>query len=245
MIPGDKLYHIGNTRFLVYDGDQNGVPYGHVEDTVTGESTPPQPAEQLLARGYWEDYIPGAEMIDMPPPLPPAAVQQAVQAADPFADWQPGMTSPWDPEGFPQESFVDNISDVDRAAYLFNAGFTGDDLITMVAISMGENQAGDPWARGPYSKSDNTGENEGKWHRALGLQQIRPLTSPQDHAGDEWRDYAQLLDPQYNADAAWTEFKQKKGFRGWEVYNKDIYLRFMDRAREAVEGLNQILGREE
>ena len=183
-------------------------------------------------------------LIDMPPP-PPAAIQQADTGADPLLDWQPGMTSPWDPEGFPNESFVDNISDVDRAAYLYNAGFTGENLVTMVAISMGENQTGDPWAEGPYSSYDNTGENEGKWQRALGLQQIRPLTNPENWQGDEWRDYAKLLDPQYNADAAMTEFKQKKGFGGWKVFTDNIHLRFMDRARQAVNELNQILGQAE
>lgn len=42
MKPGDKLYHMANVRFLVYDGDRDGVPYGHVEDTVTGEWKPEQ-----------------------------------------------------------------------------------------------------------------------------------------------------------------------------------------------------------
>lgn len=64
MKPGDKLYHMANVRFLVYDGDRDGVPYGHVENAVTGEVTPPQPAEQLLARGYWEDYQPEHEAVD-------------------------------------------------------------------------------------------------------------------------------------------------------------------------------------
>lgn len=71
MKPGDKLYHIANVRFLVYDGDRDGVPYGHVEDTTTGEVTPPQPALQILARGYWEDYLPEDEAVDSPvQPIP-------------------------------------------------------------------------------------------------------------------------------------------------------------------------------
>lgn len=64
MKPGDKLYHMANARFLMYDGDRYGVPYGHVEDTVTGEVTPPQPAQQLLARGYWEDYQTENDAVD-------------------------------------------------------------------------------------------------------------------------------------------------------------------------------------
>lgn len=51
---GQRIYQIGGTRFLVYDGDQDGIPYGHVEDEVTGLVTDSQPAEQFLKHGYWE-----------------------------------------------------------------------------------------------------------------------------------------------------------------------------------------------
>lgn len=203
----------------------------------------------------------GDSMIDMPPP--PAAIQQIDAGSwerelvlptatpdvkpDAFARWQPGMTSSWDPESFPEEapegSFVDPVDDLDRAAYLYNAGFTGEELVTMLAISFGENQTGDPWAMGPYSAVDNTGENEGKWQRALGLQQIRPLTDPNNPEwveNDGWRNFAKLLDPEYNAEAAMEEYKQK-GFDGWVVYTEDLHVPFLERARETVDQLNRVL----
>lgn len=194
--------------------------------------------------------------MDLPPPSP-AAVQEADQSSwerqmaapkigpNPFARWKESMVSSWDPASFPDEPFVENVTPVDRADLAYNAGFRGPDLVTMVAISMAENEPGDPWAMGSYSPNDNTGENEGKWQRALGLWQIRPLTNPNDPRWartDSWRDFTKLLDPQYNAEAAMKEFEQK-GFSAWDVYNSKRYERFLPEARAAVQQLMEEPGR--
>jgi len=186
--------------------------------------------------------------VDLPPP-PPAIEQPAAQGSwerelsappvgpNPFARWQSGDISPWDPASFPDDSLAPpKVTPEQRATYAYNAGFRGRDLVTAVAISMAENQPGDPWAMGPYSENDNTGENEGKWHRALGLWQIRPLTDPDDPrwaASDGWRRFNELMDPQTNANAAMLEFKQK-GFGGWEVYNRGLHEQFLSDALQAV-----------
>ena len=191
--------------------------------------------------------------MDLPPP-PPAVVAPAEQSSwerefqapavgpNPYARFSSSDTSSWDPESFPTGQFVENATIEDRAALAYSAGFRGDDLVTMVAISMGEETPGDPWSQGRYSATDNTGENEGKWQRALGLWQIRPLTDPDDPrwaASDGWRDPAKLLDPEYQAYAAKKEFEQK-GFEGWDAYNNGSYEQYLDEARSAVErlGLN-------
>ena len=158
---------------------------------------------------------------------------------NPYARWQPGMVSSWDPASFPTEPFVENVPIQDRAALAYNAGFRGDDLVTIVAISMGEETPGNPWSQGQFSPNDNTGENEGKWQRALGLWQTRPLTNPNDPRWartDSWRDPAKLLNPEYQAYAAMMEFNQK-GFRGWDAYNNGAYKKYLTDARSAVEGL--------
>ena len=38
---------------LIYDRTKDGIIYGHVIN-AEGKSFPSQPAEQILARGYWE-----------------------------------------------------------------------------------------------------------------------------------------------------------------------------------------------
>ena len=249
MIAGKRLYHIGNTRFLVYDGERDGTAIGHIEDEITGFVSDSQPADLFLKQGYWQAYDRG-QMIDMPP-SPPADIQQVESPAsldswlrsrqpatrDSFADWQPGMTSPWDPSGFPgKEVAPPPVSIQDRAELAYNAGFRGEQLVTMVAISMAENQPGDPWAMGPYDKTYNTGKSEGKWQRALGLWQIRPLTNPDDPSwvkSDGWRRFADLLDPQTNADAAMLAFDQK-GFDAWTTYTGKLHEPYLPQARAAV-----------
>lgn len=53
---GQRIYHIENERFLVYDGEQNGLPYAHVEDEATGFVSESEPAESFLKHGYWEPF---------------------------------------------------------------------------------------------------------------------------------------------------------------------------------------------
>lgn len=232
MNPGDKIYHQKNTRFLVYDGDQDGVPYGHVENTRTGESTRPQPAQQLLARGYWEDYPPGEDqMIDMPPP--PAAVQQ-VDAPASLDSWarsrpprlarlpkRPNLSSP-ENEAFRQESAepqgegpIGPLFLEDVAEYAYNAGFRDEDLVTFVAISMAENRQHDPHARGDTQKTSS------KWGPSIGLWQMRSIldlgdsTRPADIMRSG-KHISHLDDPQYNADAAYALF-MADGLKPWSV----------------------------
>jgi len=57
MQPGQPIYQIANTRWLIYDGDQDGVPYGHVEDDETGFVSDSEPADTFLKHGYWEPVV--------------------------------------------------------------------------------------------------------------------------------------------------------------------------------------------
>jgi hypothetical protein len=103
---------------------------------------------------------------------------------------------------------------------------------------MAENETGDPWAMGPYDSTDNVGDSDGKWHRALGLWQIRPLTDPNDPewSGDSWRKFEVLLDPQENANAAKIAF-DKSGFEAWVTYRRKLHERFLPEARAVVRQL--------
>jgi len=246
MIPGDRLYHIGNTRFLVYDGDQNGVPHGHVEDTLTGEITPPQPAEQLLARGYWEDYNSESSMIDMPPP-PPAAFQEAPaefiqdgwirreiekrnrEFNRPMDSWDPqNRGGTWaqllpDREMQTEDIHFDGMSLVDIAGVAYEAGWRGQDLIDAVAVQIAENRNQDPFAVGDEGiVNDNFGPSFGLW-------QIRTLIKPWQAGQPEYdklrnlsstNNGEMLFDPQYNANVAYAIWSAK-GWQQWSVTHED------------------------
>ena len=57
MNQGQAIYHMENTRFLIYDGDRDGIPYAHVEDDETGFVSESEPAETFLKHGYWDPVV--------------------------------------------------------------------------------------------------------------------------------------------------------------------------------------------
>lgn len=204
-----------------------------IRDSVDDMPPPPAIVQQApSALSGWERELYGNQQ--------PAPARPKNTGRDPNLDWKPGMKSSFDPESFPTEQFMPNVTLEERAALTYNAGFRGNDLVTMIAISMAEETPGDPWSMGPYSAADNTGENEGKWQRAFGLYQTRPLTNPNDPKwadSDSWRDMTRLLDPAYQAEAAMKEFRQKKGFDGWEAFTNGAYKQYLDDARSVVRRL--------
>lgn len=101
------------------------------------------------------------------------------------------------------------------AAVASNAGFSGDDLVTAVAIALAES-GGD--------SQDQTGDGGTSW----GLYQIHWTVHPEF-------DKSQLLDPQYNANAAYTLYRNKGGtFTDWSAYNNGKYAAFLPAASGAV-----------
>jgi hypothetical protein len=102
-----------------------------------------------------------------------------------------------------------------RAAY--NAGFRGDDLVTMLAVAGAES--------GWRPDAHGVGPRDDSW----GLWQINRMASPQYDAG-------QLTDPAYNAQVAY-EFFTGRGFKPWSAYTTGAYEKFLDEARSTVSAL--------
>jgi Lysozyme like domain len=103
-----------------------------------------------------------------------------------------------------------------------NAGFSGDDLATAVAIALAES-GGNP---NNYNKEPQ--DVPGRYHR----------TSPNDGLGSYglWQIYLAahpefsgmpLLDPQTNANAAYSIYSRRGGFSDWTTYNTGAYVQYL------------------
>jgi hypothetical protein len=105
------------------------------------------------------------------------------------------------------------LTEVARAAQA--AGFTGEDLVTAVAVVMPESGA-NPLARNPSG--------------ALGLWQILDKAHPQLVARYDWRDPAQ------NAQMAFQVYAAAgRTFRPWEAFTKRLHVPYLEQARAAVQ----------
>lgn len=111
------------------------------------------------------------------------------------------------------------LSPNEIAMYAYNAGFSGDDLVTAVAIALAES-GGDPNAEGDNGTS-------------YGLWQIHFTVHPEFDA-------SQLKDPAYNASAAYSLYLRRHGFNDWSTYTVEgpdgvlPYAKFLDAASGAV-----------
>jgi hypothetical protein len=102
-----------------------------------------------------------------------------------------------------------------------NAGFTGSDLATAVAVALAES-GGNVTA---YNPETAAGAAQGKG--SYGLWQIYLTAHPQYTA-------AQLLDPQTNANAAYAVYVAAGySFSPWSTYNSNAYLAFATQAGAA------------
>jgi len=142
----------------------------------------------------------------------------------------PGATQ----EGFTPEASAGytagdtQMSAVDVAKVYAQAGFTGDALVNMVAISRGES-GWDPGANGDTSLTDGT------WGPSVGLSQIRSLNDQSGTGG--WRDGTRLADPLFNARAAYAISNGGTNFTPWTVWNEGIYQQYVEEAKAAVTAL--------
>lgn len=90
-----------------------------------------------------------------------------------------------------------------------NAGFTGNDLVTAVAIALAES-GGNPNALGDTNIGSGTG--------SFGLWQINADAHP-----EYGPDFTQLYDPQTNADAAYAVYQAAGGFTPWTTFKTGSY----------------------
>lgn len=107
-----------------------------------------------------------------------------------------------------------------------NAGFTGADLQTAVAIALAES-SGNPTIVGDKNLAPDRGPSIGLWQINIGTK------AHPEYAG------ADLTDPAVNASAAFTIFSEF-GWVQWATYSVQPprYLAFMPDAAAAVEGLS-------
>ena len=107
------------------------------------------------------------------------------------------------------------------AGYAESAGFSGEDLITAVAIALAES-SGNP---NSYNPEISAGAPAGEG--SYGLWQIYLYMHP-EYAG------MNLYDPQTNANAAYAIYAAAGGFSPWATYNSGAYESNMAAAEAAV-----------
>lgn len=98
------------------------------------------------------------------------------------------------------------------------AGFSGSDLPTAVAIALAES-AGKPDA---INRNEPHGSSYGLW-------QIYTYMHPQF-------DPSSLLDPTYNAMAAFQVYQQAGGFRPWTTYTSGAFQSYLAQVNAAIAG---------
>jgi len=114
------------------------------------------------------------------------------------------------------------LSPAQIAAYASQAGFSGDDIVTAVAVALAESN-GNPNA---YDPETAAGAPEGLG--SYGLWQIYLKAHP------EFANY-NLFDPAQNADAALQVWAAAGGsWNPWSTYKSGAYQAFIDTASQAV-----------
>ena len=117
------------------------------------------------------------------------------------------------------DTFSTRLSAAEIAGYAANAGFTGDDLTTAVAIALAESNGGDPKAQGDLMDGQYT---------SYGLWQIHFTVHPEFDA-------SQLFDPQYNANAAYNLYLRRgHQFKDWSAFNNRAYIAYLQAASDGV-----------
>lgn len=125
------------------------------------------------------------------------------------------------------------LSDQALVAYARRAGFSGMNLLTMVATILGES-GGDP---------DNVGDESlanDKWGPSIGLAQVRSLWA--DKGTGRTRDPDRLTDPAFNLRSAWQISSGGTSFKDWSVFTSGAYKKYLDRAAGAINGTAGALG---
>jgi Lysozyme like domain len=117
-------------------------------------------------------------------------------------------------------ALMGNLNASEIAPYAQNAGFQGTDLATAVAVALAES-SGNPSAIGDQALAPTNGP-------AIGLWQINSAKHTQ------WTQQ-QLLDPQTNANAAYSIYAAAGySFSPWTTYNDGSYNSYLNDAETAV-----------
>lgn len=170
-----------------------------------------------------------------------ASVNPRPTIVPPFEQSDFGDDTTPDPSSCPQPASIDlsGLSGAKLAAAVaYNAGFRGDDLITMVAIARGESSWNPNAVGDEQLQSDLWGPSYGLWQvRSLQPDKFNPSAS---YLPDRYRDGSRLRDPSYNAEAAFAIYTTSKNrneyqrFNQWTVYTEGTYKNFLAESKRAV-----------
>lgn len=110
------------------------------------------------------------------------------------------------------------FSAADIQTFAANAGFSGPDLAIAVAIALAESlPSGNPNSYNPETQAaGGTPQGQGSY----GLWQIYLKKHP-EFAGQN------LMDPQTNANAAYSIYSRRGGFSDWSTYTSGAYLQYL------------------
>ncbi len=123
------------------------------------------------------------------------------------------------------------LTDQQIAQFVGQAGFTGANQLTAIAIVLAES-GGDPHARGDINLQDNV------WGPSIGLFQIRSLRAQRGTGGE--RDELANQDPATNARHAHRIYLEAGSrFSPWSTFTGGAYRSFLDRARRAADHTGQ------
>lgn len=104
------------------------------------------------------------------------------------------------------------------------AGFSGEDLVTAVAVALGE-------SGGRTDAKGDVGLQTGTWGPSIGLWQIRSINA--ERGRGTTRDELANYDPGHNARAAYTLYREH-GFQPWTIFNNGAYRNHLNEARNGV-----------
>lgn len=244
-------FAFGATMFIAFGGIAEAGPPPRVGpahctrhvvrpgDTASGIATKAHvPFEQIIAlNGYIENlnqiwpldeitlWCPPAEQAkkEAAPTttIPAAPVAETAEAIQPATfECNPNGRKRWDGS----DQCISPLPVI--AGFLREAGFKGDSLVTMLAITLGES-GGDPYQHGDTTITDH------KWGDSVGWFQIRTVKAQRGTGSP--RDEDALADPRHQAAAAWRISSGGTNFQPWSAFTNNSYRQFLDRARKAAQ----------
>lgn len=134
-------------------------------------------------------------------------------------------TKPWMSDGDDDFAEGDVLSPAQIAKLARQAGFTGNALVTAVAVGMAE-------SRGKVKAIGDTRLQNTTWGPSVGIWQVRSLNKDRGRGSE--RDQLANMNPVNNARSAYKISGGGKNFKPWSVYTKGLYRDYLDEAQAAV-----------
>ena len=121
------------------------------------------------------------------------------------------------------------LSAKEVAEHCHAAGFSGESLVTIVAIAKGESGFN-------AAAVGDVGLQDGTWGPSVGLLQVRSLESQKGTGAI--RDELANFDPGHNAAAGWEISSRGRKFQPWSVFTSGTYKQFLAAVRPACQSVD-------